>query len=125
MLTTFEADVDIQRALQAGARGYLLKTMPPKEIAEAIRQVNSGPKQIPQAVANNLAQHMSDETLSAREIEVLREVANGIRNREIDRILFISEETVKAHLKHIMEKLNASDRTQAVTIALRRGILQL
>ena len=85
MLTTFEGDVDIQRALQAGARGYLLKTVPPKEIAEAIRLVNLGRKQISQAVANNLAQHMGDETLSAREIEVLREVANGIRQSLLTR----------------------------------------
>ena len=125
MLTTFEGDVEIQRALQAGARGYLLKNMPPKELLEVIRQVHAGKKQIPPEVATQLLEHMSDEVLTEREVEVLREVAGGNRNREIAARLFISEETVKVHIKHIMEKLGASDRTQAVAIGLRRGIIQL
>jgi DNA-binding NarL/FixJ family response regulator len=125
MLTTFEGDVEIQRALQAGARAYLLKSMPPKELLAAIRQVHTGKKQIPAQVAARLAEHLSDEKLTEREIEVLREIAGGNRNRDIAEKLFIAEETVKVHIKHIMEKLGASDRTQAVAIGLRRGIIQL
>ena len=125
MLTTFEGDVEIQRALQAGARGYLLKNMPPSELLDVIRQVDAGKKRIPPAIASQLAEHMTDETLTQREIEVLREVAEGKRNRNIAENLFISEETVKVHIKHIMEKLGASDRTQAVAIGVRRGIIQL
>ena len=125
MLTTFEGDVEIQRALQAGARGYLLKNMPPSELLDVIRQVHAGKKRIPPAIASQLAEHMSSETLTEREVEVLREVAGGNKNRDIANKLFISEETVKVHIKHIMEKLGASDRTQAVTIGVRRGIIQL
>ena len=125
MLTTFEGDVEIQRALQAGARGYLLKNMPPTELLEVIRHVHAGKKRIPPEIASQLLEHMSDEVLTEREIEVLKEVAGGKRNREIAERLFISEETVKVHIKHIMEKLGASDRTQAVSIGLRRGIIQL
>ena len=125
MLTTFEGDVEIHRALQAGARGYLLKNMPPAELLDVIRQVHAGKKRIPAAIASQLAEHMSDETLTAREVEVLRAVAGGNKNRDIANKLFISEETVKVHIKHIMEKLGASDRTQAVTIGVRRGIIQL
>ncbi|HEU4510237.1 MAG TPA: response regulator transcription factor [Pyrinomonadaceae bacterium] len=125
MLTTFEGDVEIQRALQAGARGYMLKNMPPSELLDVIRQVHAGKKRIPAAVASQLAEHMTDENLTEREIEVLKEVANGNRNKIIAEKLFISEETVKVHVKHIMEKLGASDRTQAVAIGIRRGIIQL
>jgi DNA-binding NarL/FixJ family response regulator len=125
MLTTFEGDVEIQRALKAGARGYLLKNMPPGELMDAIRRVHAGKKQIPLAIASHLAEHLSDEDLTAREIEVLKKVAGGNRNRDIAELLFISEETVKVHLKHIMEKLGAKDRTEAITIAVRRGIIQL
>ncbi len=125
MLTTYEGDVEIQRALEAGARGYLLKSMPPKELVEAIRQVHAGKKRIPAELAAHLAEHMGDESLTEREIEVLRHVSGGNRNRDIAERLFISEETVKVHIKHIMEKLGATDRTQAVAIAVRRGIIQL
>jgi DNA-binding NarL/FixJ family response regulator len=125
MLTTFEGDVEIQRSLAAGARGYLLKTMPPKELVEALRQVHAGRKRIPQEIAAQLAEHIADERLTVREIEVLRRVAGGNRNREIAQLLSISEETVKVHVKHIMEKLGATDRTSAVAIAVRRGIIQL
>lgn len=125
MLTTFEGDVEIQRALQAGARGYLLKNMPPSELLDVIRQVHAGKKRIPPEIASQLAEHLSDETLTEREVEVLKEVANGNRNRNIAENLFISEETVKVHIKHIMEKLGAADRTQAVAIGVRRGIIQL
>ena len=125
MLTTFEGDVEIQRALEAGARGYLLKNMPPSELVEVIRQVHAGKKRVPPEVAAHLAEHISDENLTSREIEVLRKVAGGNRNRDIAELLFISEETVKVHVKHIMEKLGAQDRTQAIAIAVRRGIIQL
>jgi len=125
MLTTFEGDVEIQRALEAGARGYLLKSMPPEELVEVIRQVHAGKKRIPPQLAAQLAEHMSDEDLTSREIEVLNHIAGGNRNRDIADKLFITEETVKVHIKHIMEKLGASDRTQAVAIAVRRGIIEL
>ncbi len=125
MLTTFEGDVEIQRALEAGARGYLLKSMPPSDLLDVIRQVHAGKKRIPAEVASQLAEHMGDELLTKREIDVLRAVADGNRNRDIAEKLFISEETVKVHIKHIMEKLHASDRTDAVAIGVRRGIIHL
>jgi DNA-binding NarL/FixJ family response regulator len=99
--------------------------MPPRELIEVIRQVHAGKKRVPAEVAAHLAEHMSDEELTAREIDVLRHIAGGNRNRDIAEQLFISEETVKVHIKHIMEKLGASDRTQAVAIGVRRGIIQL
>ena len=125
MLTTFEGDVEIQRALEAGARGYLLKSMPPKELVEMIRQVHAGKKRIPPQLAAQLAEHLGDEDLTAREVEVLDQIARGNRNRDIAEKLFITEETVKVHIKHIMEKLGANDRTQAVAIGVRRGIIEL
>jgi DNA-binding NarL/FixJ family response regulator len=125
MLTTFEGDVEIQRALEAGARGYILKNMPPKDLVDVVRQVHAGKKRIPSQVATRLAEHMSDEALTEREIEVLGQIAEGNRNRDIAEKLFITEETVKVHIKHIMEKLGASDRTQAVSIGIRRGIIHL
>jgi DNA-binding NarL/FixJ family response regulator len=125
VLTTFDGDVEMQRALEAGARGYLLKTMPPGELVDAIRQVHAGKKRIPPAVAAQLAEHLGDESLTPREVEVLRHIADGNRNKDIAERLFISEETVKVHVKHVMEKLGANDRTDAVAIAIRRGIIQL
>jgi DNA-binding NarL/FixJ family response regulator len=125
MLTTSEGDVEIQRALAAGAQGYILKSMPPKEMVDAVRLVHSGKKRIPSAIAAHLAEHYADEDLTAREIEVLQHIAGGNRNRDIADRLFISEETVKVHIKHIMEKLGAHDRTQAVAIAIKRGIINL
>ena len=125
ILTTFEGDVEIQRALKAGARGYLLKSTPPSQLVDAIRQVHAGKRRVPPEVAAQLAEGISDDGLTPREIEVLRLVADGNHNHEIAARLFIAEETVKAHLKHIMLKLDASDRTQAVTIAVRRGIIHL
>jgi DNA-binding NarL/FixJ family response regulator len=125
MLTTFEGDVEIQRALQAGARGYLLKNMPPSELVQVIRQVHAGKKRVPPEVASQLAEHMSDEALTKREVDVLKHVAGGNRNRDIGDRLFISEETVKVHIKHLMDKLGAKDRTQAIAIAVRRGIIEL
>ncbi len=125
MLTTFEGDAEIQRALKAGARGYLLKSAPPSELVEAIRKVHAEKKVIASHVAAHLAEHVCDEDLTEREVEVLGHIAEGNRNRDIAEKLFISEETVKVHVKHIMDKLGAADRTQAVAIAVRRGIIQL
>jgi DNA-binding NarL/FixJ family response regulator len=123
MLTTFEGDVEAQRALAAGARGYMLKSMPPGELLEAIREVNAGKKPVPTEIAARLAEHLGEEVLTNRELDVLRHIAGGNRNRDIAERLFISEETVKVHIKHIMAKLGASDRTQAVGIAIRRGLI--
>ena len=125
MLTTFEGDVEIHRSLKAGARGYLLKSSPPVELVQTIRLVHEGKKRIPSAIAAQIAEYVSDDELTPREIDVLRLVAEGNGNREIAERLFISEETVKGHLKHAMGKLGAGDRTQAVTIAVRRGFIQL
>jgi DNA-binding NarL/FixJ family response regulator len=125
MLTTFEGDAEIQRALQAGAKGYMLKSMPRKKLVEMIRKVHTGAKSIPPEIAAHLAEHLGDELLTRREVDVLQKMAGGNRNRDIAEQLFISEETVKGHVKHIMEKLSASDRTEAVAIAVRRGIIHL
>jgi DNA-binding NarL/FixJ family response regulator len=99
--------------------------MPPNELTDVIRQVHGGRKRIPPQVAAQLAEHLADERLTDRERDVLQHIAGGNRNRDIGEKLFISEETVKVHVKHIMEKLGASDRTEAVAIAVRRGIIQL
>jgi DNA-binding NarL/FixJ family response regulator len=125
MLTMFEGDVEIQRAMKVGAAAYLLKSMSSETIIETIRRVHTGKKYIAPEIAAQLAEHLGEETLSPREAEVLRLVSGGNRNQDIARKLFISEETVKIHVRHILEKLNASDRTQAVAIALRRGIIEL
>ncbi|MET0499841.1 MAG: response regulator transcription factor [Steroidobacteraceae bacterium] len=125
MLTTFEGDVEIQRALSAGARGYMLKTSPPAALLAGIRTVHAGRKHIPVEIASNLAQSLGSESLSEREIEVLRELAEGHRNRDIGVHLSISEETVKGHVRSILDKLGAKDRTQAVSIGVRRGIIYL
>jgi DNA-binding NarL/FixJ family response regulator len=125
MLTTFNGDVDIQRALKAGAYCYLLKSAPRRDLVEAIRRVHSGRKIVPQEIAMQVAEHLTSESLSQREIEVLHLIAGGNRNKDIGEQLFISEETVKVHIKHIMEKLGATDRTQAMAIAVRRGIIQI
>jgi DNA-binding NarL/FixJ family response regulator len=125
MLTTFEGDIEMQRALQAGARGYILKSMAPADLLKVIRQVHAGKRHVAAEVAANLAEHFGDELLTERETDVLKHVAGGNRNRDIAQKLFIAEETVKVHMKHIMEKLGASDRTQAVAIAVRRGFIQL
>jgi DNA-binding NarL/FixJ family response regulator len=124
-LTTFEGDVDIRRAFAAGAKAYVLKSMPPKDLTEIIRDVHAGKKRVPPEVAALLAEHIVDELLTQRERAVLMHVAGGRRNREIASLLQISEDTVKTHLKHIIDKLGARDRTEAVTIAARRGIIQL
>jgi DNA-binding NarL/FixJ family response regulator len=125
LLTMFAGDAEIQRALQAGAQGYLLKSMPPDQLVTAIRKAHAGKKPVDPEVASYLAEHVSDEPLSNREIDVLRHVTEGNRNRDIARLLFISEETVKVHLRHIMGKLGAIDRTHAMAIAARRGFIDL
>jgi DNA-binding NarL/FixJ family response regulator len=125
MLSTFNGDVDIQRALKAGAYGYLLKSTPRKDLIETIRRVHSGKKSIPPEVAANLAEHLNGGDLTDREVDVLRQIAGGGRNKDIADRLCISEETVKVHVRHIMEKLGASDRTEAMAIAVRRGIIRL
>ena len=125
VLTTFEGDVHMKRALRDGAAGYLLKSTPPHEIVEAIRAVHAGKKRVPPELAVRLVDQFHDDPLTPREIAVLQEAASGTRNREIGVRLAIAEDTVKAHMKHLMEKLGAVDRTQAVVIAVRRGIIQL
>jgi len=125
ILTTFDGDSEVQRALRAGASGYFLKSVVPKDLLAAIRQVHAGGKRIQTEVLTQIAEHMGEEDLTAREIEVLRLVVTGHRNREIGGQLYISEETVKVHLRHIREKLGARDRTHAVTLAERRGIIRL
>ncbi len=125
MLTILEGDIDIKRALEAGACSYLLKSVLPSELLTVIRQVHAGQKHIPAAVAACLAEHMSDEDLTERETQVLQHIASGSRNRDIAELLFIAEETVKVHVKHILEKLGAHDRTHAFAIGARRGYVRL
>ncbi len=125
VLTTFQRDVEIQRALEAGAQGYLLKSMPPNQMLDMIRRVHGGKKCVLPEIAAGLVEHLDDESLSEREVEVLGQVAAGNGNRDIAKKLFIAEETVKVHIKHIMSKLGASDRTHAMAIAARRGFIRL
>ncbi len=125
MLSSFEGDMDIKRALQAGAQGYLLKGMEGRELLEEIRLVYSGRRHISPRVAAKMVEHFAEDALTTREVEVLEHVAAGNRNKEIAFKLSIAEDTVHAHLKSILSKLNASDRTHAVMIGLRRGILHL
>jgi DNA-binding NarL/FixJ family response regulator len=125
ILTTFELDNEIRRALGEGAHAYILKSTPPKELADVIRQVHAGKKKIPVQIAAKLAEHYGDEMLTDREVEVLRHLVDGNRNRDIAEKLYIAEETVKAHIKHIMHKLGANDRTHALAIAFRRGLVRL
>jgi DNA-binding NarL/FixJ family response regulator len=125
ILTMFEGDVEIQRALKAGACGYILKNMPPEDLLQVIRNVDSGQKKIHPVIAANLAVHFGEENLSARETEVLQLISEGNSNKDVGKRLCISEETVKGHVKNILGKLGANDRTQAVSIAVRRGIIYL
>src|SRR5580658_1248768 len=125
VLTSFEGDADIERALSAGARGYVVKGIVREELLGAIRAVHAGKKYIPGQLAEKIAEHLGLEKLSEREMQVLHEVAKGKRNKEIAAELSIAEDTVKMHVKNILEKLQVSDRTEAVTVALRRGILHL
>ncbi|HEX3744180.1 MAG TPA: response regulator transcription factor [Bryobacteraceae bacterium] len=125
VLTTLSGDEEIYRALEAGARGYLFKDMARKELVNAIRAVAEGKRYVPPEVGSRVAESLPRTTLSAREVDVLQCIAAGMRNKEIAFQLGVSESTVNAHIKHIMEKLHTSDRTQAVTTALRRGIIRL
>lgn len=125
MLTTAEGDVEIQRALKAGARGYLLKSTSPGELTEAIRQVHAGKKYISPEVSAHLAEHVAEPDLTSREAEVLLYMATGNRNRDIAALLHVSEDTVKTHISNIIEKLGAQGRAEAIAIAARRGILLL
>jgi DNA-binding NarL/FixJ family response regulator len=125
VITTYVGDVQISRALEAGARGYLLKSVLRKELPETIRLVHAGHKRIVPEVATELAEHAADDALSPREIEVLRLIASGNANKMIAAELSITEETVKGHVKNILGKLAANDRTHAVTIGLKRGIIDL
>ncbi len=125
VLTTYAGDVQVLRALKAGARAYLLKSLVRKDLVETIRQVHAGKKRMLPEVASDLAEHATDEALSSREIEVLSLIAGGNANKEIGARLSITEETVKGHIKNIFTKLGANDRTHAVTIGLKRGIIEL
>ena len=125
MLTTSDSDGEIQRALRAGAAAYVLKSMPKNELLAVIRSVHAGKRHVPPEVAVRLAEHMGEEDLTARELEVLRLIRDGYRNKQIADQLAIAETTVNFHIKNLMGKLGANDRTHAVTIALRRGLLQI
>jgi DNA-binding NarL/FixJ family response regulator len=125
VLTTYAGDVQVLRALKAGARGYILKAHVRRELLDSIRAVHAGQKRIPPEVAAELAEHCAEDDLSSREIDVLRLIAAGNANKEIGGQLSITEETVKSHVTNILAKLGANDRTHAVTIGLKRGIIEL
>jgi DNA-binding NarL/FixJ family response regulator len=125
ILTTYAGDVQVSRALKAGARAYLLKSFLRKELLDTIRAVHAGQKRIPSDLATQVADHIADDSLTFREIEVLRLIAAGNANKLIADQLSIAEETVKGHVKNILSKLNANDRTHAVTLGLKRGIIEL
>lgn len=125
MLTTFDGDEDIFQAIRAGAMAYLLKDTPRAELLETIRAVHAGHKRIPPGIAARLAERVAGPSLTEREVEVLHLIARGHTNRQIGQALTIAEGTVKAHVNSILTKLDASDRTQAVTVALQRGIIRL
>jgi len=125
MLTTSDADAEIQRALRAGAAGYVLKSMPKNELLAVIRSVHAGKRHVPPEVAARLAEHLGEEDLTPRELDVLRLIRDGYRNKQIADQLSIAETTVNFHIKNLVDKLGANDRTHAVTIALRRGLLEI
>ncbi len=125
MLTTSDCDGEIQRAMRAGASAYILKSMPKGELLNVVRSVHSGQRHIPPDVAARLAEHLGDEDLTTRELEVLRLIRDGHRNKQIADQLAIAETTVNFHIKNLVDKLGANDRTHAVTIAIRRGFLQV
>jgi len=125
MLTTSDGDGEIQRAMRAGASAYILKSMPKDELLNVVRAVHSGRRHIPPEVAARLAEHLGEEDLTTRELEVLRLIRDGYRNKQIADQLSIAETTVNFHIKNLVDKLQANDRTHAVTIALRRGLLQI
>lgn len=123
VLTTYRGDMQATRALKAGAVGYLLKSTLRKELVQTIRQVHEGHRHVPGEVARVIAEHVGDDTLSMRELQVLNHVAGGFSNKRIATHMGISVETVKTHMKSILAKINARDRTEAVVIAMRRGII--
>lgn len=125
MLSTSDGDADIQRAMRAGASAYMLKSMPKNELLAVIRSVHEGRRHVPPEVAARLAEHLGDDELTTRELQVLRLIRDGYRNKQIADQLSISETTVNFHIKNLVDKLQANDRTHAVTIALRRGLLQI
>jgi DNA-binding NarL/FixJ family response regulator len=125
MLTTSDGDGEIQRAMRSGASAYILKSMPKDELLNVVRSVHAGRRHIPPEVAARLAEHLGDEDLTTRELEVLRLIRDGYRNKQIADQLAIAETTVNFHIKNLVDKLGANDRTHAVTIALRRGLLQI
>lgn len=125
MLTSSDGDGEIQRAMRAGAYGYMLKNMPREELLSVIRSVHAGKRHVPPQVAARLAEHLGDDDLTSRELEVLRLIRDGYRNKQIADQLAIAETTVNFHIKNLVDKLGANDRTHAVTIALRRGLLQI
>ena len=125
MLTSSDGDGEIQRAMRAGASAYLLKSMPKDELLAVIRSVHTGKRHVPPEVAARLAEHLGDDDLTTRELEVLRLIRDGYRNKQIAEQLTIAETTVNFHIKNLVDKLGANDRTHAVTIALRRGLLQI
>ncbi len=125
MLTTYAGDVQVFRALKAGARGYLLKGLLRKELLDTIRAVHAGHKRLPEEIATEIAEHATDDGLTPREIDVLRLIAGGNANKEIAAQLSLTEETIKGHVKNILAKLGANDRTHAVTIGLKRGVIDL
>lgn len=125
MLTTSDGDAEIQRALRAGAAAYVLKSMPKDELLAVVRSVHEGGRHIPPAVAARLAEHLGEDDLTTRELEVLVLIRDGYRNKQIADQLAIAETTVNFHIKNLVDKLGANDRTHAVTIALRRGLLQV
>jgi DNA-binding NarL/FixJ family response regulator len=125
MLSSSDTDGEIQRALRSGACGYVLKSMPQEELLAVIRAVHAGRRHVPAAVAAVLAEHLGDEPLTPREIDVLQLIRDGHKNKQVADRLSISENTVNFHIKNIVEKLGANDRTHAVTIAVRRGLLAL
>ena len=125
MLSMSDGDGEIQRAMRAGAAGYLLKSMPNDQILSVIRSVHAGRKHVPVEVAARLAEHLGEENLTARELDVLRLIRDGHRNKQIADELGIAETTVNFHIKNLVDKLGANDRTHAVTIAIRRGLLDV
>jgi DNA-binding NarL/FixJ family response regulator len=125
MLSMSDGDAEIQRAMRAGAAAYLLKSMPNEQLLAAIRSVHAGRRHVPVEVAARLAEHLGDEDLTAREMDVLRLIRDGHRNKQIADTLGIAETTVNFHIKNLVDKLGANDRTHAVTIAIRRGLLDV
>ena len=125
VLTTYDGDEDIYRALHAGARAYLLKDMPREELLETVRAVHAGAHRLPTEVAARLAERMHQSELTSREVEIVEHIASGLSNKQIAAALGIGEATVKTHVNNILGKLGANDRTHAVTVALRRGFIHL